>query len=277
MHVAFKVIALTVILILLQELLRRAGKWVLWTLFVAVPLALTPYWISVNDFDPFVWIKIYSVCACVLWGVTLRFTRLGTSPLARLGIPLLLAGNIFEATALDMFGSGLAHALNVAVGVLLIAILPYDEASTRIASENPCRDAHLGTTRGWICAYTLWNWTFVYLNYPAYIGQHTAVLLSAAVLAMFRPHLWAQARACTLGLMLIGMATFDAALLSWMDTSDWSKASVGLAAAEIALAFTTGYTVQLILNHLKAASQQFATVGTRIAESSEPFVPALPA
>ncbi|MFO0824663.1 MAG: DUF5692 family protein [Gemmataceae bacterium] len=270
MLVAFQVIALTVVLFLLQELLRHAGKWLLWTLFVAVPLALTPYWISINDFDPFVWIKIYSVCACVLWGVALRFTRLGESPLARLGIPLLLAGNIFEATVVDMLTGGLAHGLNVATGVLLIAFTPYGREDTQIATESRCRDAHLGLTRGWVIAYTLWNWTFVYLNYSAYIGQHTAVLLSAALVAAFDVQLWAQARACTLGLILIGMATFDAALLSWMDTSDWSNAGVGLAAAGIAFAFTTGYTVQRALNH-------FATYEPSVVGGSEPLVPALPA
>jgi len=236
MDVALKVLALTAILYVVHELLRRAGKWTLWTLFVLVPIALTHYWVQTNDFDPFVWLKIYSVCFCVFWGAGVRFTSLGDSPWGRLGVPLLLAGNIIEATALDLMEHGLAHGLNAIAGIGLIAVLPYSANATRIDSTSRIRDLHYGTTPCWIIAYTVWNWTFVYLNYPSYTGQHTAVLASGLLVAVSDPRRWAQSRACILGVMLLAMATFDAALLSWMDTSNWSNERVGVIAAASALA-----------------------------------------
>ncbi|MBA4188118.1 MAG: hypothetical protein C0467_08875 [Planctomycetaceae bacterium] len=248
MDVALKVIALTAILYVVYELLRRTGKWTIWTLFVVVPIALTHYWVQTNDFGPFVWIKIYSVCFCVFWGAGVRFTSLGDRPWGRLGIPLLLAGNIIEATALDLIEHGLAHGLNAIAGIGLIVVLPYSANATRIDSESRIRDLLYGTTPSWIIAYTVWNWTFVYLNYPSYAGQHTAVLASGLLVAVIDPRRWAQSRACILGIMLITMATFDAALLSWMDTANWSNERVGVVAACGALACVAKCAVPALRN-----------------------------
>ena len=63
-----QIVAVTMLLLLAYEALRRAGKWVTWGLFFAVPLALTPYWFAVNDFDFFLWIKSYSVFFCIVSG-----------------------------------------------------------------------------------------------------------------------------------------------------------------------------------------------------------------
>jgi len=236
MDVALKVIALTAILYVAHEILRRAGKWMIWTLFALVPIALTHYWVQVNDYGLFKWVKIYSVCFCVVWGTALRFTSLGDRPWARIGIPLLLAGNIVEATILDLIQHGLAHSLNAIAGIGLIAVLPYSANATRIDSTGRCRDLYYGTTPSWIIAYTVWNWTFVYLNYPSLVGQHTAVLASGLLVAVSDPQRWVQSRAYILGIMLLATATFDAALLSWLDTSNWSNEGLGIVAAGTALA-----------------------------------------
>ncbi|MBA3916792.1 MAG: hypothetical protein H0X25_23690 [Acidobacteriales bacterium] len=242
MDVALKVVALIVLLFLTQELLRRASKWVVWTLFLVVPVLLTPYWFRINDFGLFPWIKIYSVCVCVIWGTAVRHTSLGDRPWARLGIPLLLAANIIEATLLDLIEYGLAHSVNAAVGVLLIATMPYGAKDTRVDSQS--RDLYYGTTGTWVCAYTLWNWTFVYLNYPTMTGLHTAVLASGLIVAAGNPQRWVQSRAYFLGLMLIVTATFNAELLRWMDTSNWSNERLGVAAAIASLALAIRCSVK---------------------------------
>ena len=244
MDVALKVVALIVLLFLTQELLRRASKWVVWTLFLVVPVLLTPYWVRTNDFGLFIWIKLYSVCVCVIWGTAVRHTSLGDRPWARLGIPLLLAANILEATIVDMLEHGLAHTLNAAAGVLLIAVLPYGDHATRVDSARRFRDLYYGTTGTWVCAYTLWNWTFVYLNYPSLTGQHTAVLACGWMIAAVDVRRWVQSRACILGLMLLGMATFNAELLRWMDTSNWSNERLGVAAAVASLAVAIKCSVE---------------------------------
>ena len=210
-----QIVAVTMLLLLAYEVLRRAGKWISWGLFFAVPLTLTPYWFAVNDFDFFLWIKSYSVFFCIVWGTALRFTSLGERPWARTTIHLLLAGNILEAIAVDVLESGLAHTMNAIVGLILIATLPYGSDSSRIDTAGRSRDLLSGTSRTWIVGYTLWNWTFVYLNYPMLSGHHTAVLAAGLIVAAIDARQWTQARACTLGLNLLATATFYPEVTSW--------------------------------------------------------------
>jgi hypothetical protein len=247
MHVILQVAAATILLFVAQKVLRHASKWVLWSLFLVVPLVLTPYWLRVNDFGLFVWFKIYTILFCNCWGVLLRFTSLGQRSWARFTIALLLGANILEATTLDILAGGLAHNLNAVVGVLLIATIPFGKNALRIDETKRSRDLHFGISRGWLCGYTLWNWTFVYLNYPSFIGHHTAVLLSALIVGVIAPRLWLQARACTLGLNLLIMATCNNAMVSWLDTSNWSDDGLGIVAAGIALALGMGVAIRAIL------------------------------
>src|SRR5262245_40860857 len=101
MYVALQIVAVTVLWLLAQEALRRASRWAVWSVFLLLPLVLTPYWLQVNDLGLFSWFKYYTVFFCVCWGTALRFTSLGRQDWARSTIPLLLAVNIFEAVFLD--------------------------------------------------------------------------------------------------------------------------------------------------------------------------------
>lgn len=262
MFVALQVIALTAALYLAQACLRRAGKWAVWGLFLAVPLALTPYWFRVNEFGPFVWIKFYTVFFCVGWGTAVRLTPLGDRPWARRTIPLLLGANILEATALDLIERGPAHHLNALAGLLLILTVPYSREATTIETTRRGRDVLCGTSRSWVVGYTLWNWTFVYLNYPVWVGHHTAVLLAALIVGVIDPRRWTQARASTLGGIFLATATGNAGLVSWLGTSHWSDPLLGVAAAVIAVVFVVGYSVRVLWLAARAAG-----VGNHVAEA----------
>ncbi len=218
MYVLLQIIAVTAILLVAQEALRRANRWAVWGVFLVMPLMLTPYWIRVNELGLFSWFKYYTVFFCVCWGTTLRFTSLGNRAWARCTIPLLLAVNISEAVTLDLCGHGRAHTLNAIAGLLLIATLPYGADSTRIDTATRWRDLHYGVGRSWVIGYTIWNWTFVYLNYPSLTGHHTAVLAAGLVVAMNDPRIWSQTRASTLGFNLLCTATSFEGMIAWMDT-----------------------------------------------------------
>jgi hypothetical protein len=128
--------------------------------------------------------------------------------------------------------------------VVLVATLPYARKDAAIDTASRSRDIHLGTSRGWVVGYALWNWTFVYLNYPAYVGHHTAVLLCGLIVGAIDPRLWAQSRGCLLGLNFLGMATCNAGMVSWLDTSNWFESRIGVVAAGIALAFVAGCSLR---------------------------------
>lgn len=240
MYVLLKIMVATVLLLLAQEAVRRAHRLAVWAVFLLMPLLLTPYWIRVNELGLFSWFKFYTVFFCVCWGTALRFTSLGNRAWARFTIPLLLAVNILEAVVLDMFGHGSAHALNAVAGLLLIATLPYGQDPTRIDSANCCRDLLFRISKRWVIGYTLWNWTFVYINYPALAGHHIAVLAAGLIVAMYDPHRWSQTRASTLGVNLLFTATFFNGMIAWMDTSTWFDEQIGIVAAGFGLVFITG-------------------------------------
>ena len=76
MRLALDVVALTLVLLMVHEGLRRAGKWVAWCVFLAVPVALTPHWVSVNAFGLFARVKLYTILFSACWLTALRFTAL---------------------------------------------------------------------------------------------------------------------------------------------------------------------------------------------------------
>ena len=53
-------------------------------------------------------------------------------------------------------------------------------------------------TRGWIVGYTLWDWVFIYSNYPSIAGQHLGVFGVSLVVGLFQPERWIQVRTYTL-------------------------------------------------------------------------------
>ena len=251
MYVFLQIIAVTVLLLLAQEALRRANRWVVWSVFLLAPLLLTPYWVQVNELGLFSWFKFYTVFFCVCWGTALRFTSLGNRVWTRSTIPLLLAMNILEAVVLDLIGHGSAHALNAAAGLLLIATMPYGKNSARIGSANCYHDLLYGIDQRWVIGYTIWNWTFVYLNYPSLTGHHTAVLAAGLIVAMNNPSRWSQTRASTLGVNLLCTATCFKGMIAWMDTSTWCNEQAGIVVAGFALVVMAGYAVQFWLPQIE--------------------------
>ncbi|TWU24718.1 DUF5692 family protein [Bythopirellula polymerisocia] len=233
------VVVMTMVFFGAQDLVSRSRLPVLWTLFLFVPLALTPYWLKTNSFDLFVWIKIYSVMFCVSWASWLRFTPMGDKPWLRLTIAWLLVANILEALVLDIQGGGIAHGFNALAGILLIATLPFSVRHTLVDRTSQHQTLRYNVPFVWICGYTFWNWTFVYLNYPAFTGHHTAILSAALIVAWFDPQRWLQARAATLGLNLLLMATSNAGTLAVSNTTNWFNESIATVAASFALAWMT--------------------------------------
>jgi len=245
MYIVLQIPAWTIALLVAQEGLRRADRRIVWGIFLGGPLLLTPYWIQVNDLGLFSWFKYYTVFFCICWGTVLRFTRLGNRTWARSSIALLLSMNISEAVVVDLVAGGWAHLLNAAAGALVIAISPFGADSARIDSASPYRDLLYGVSRRWVLGYTLWNWAFVYLNYPALAGHHTAVLAAGGIVAMIDPGRWGQTRASTLGFSLLFTATCYDDMVAWMDTATWFDEQLGIVAAGFALAYTSGYAVHL--------------------------------
>lgn len=226
--------ALTAILLALHWFARNAGPWAVAALYMVLPATLTWYWLRVNDYGFFPWIKIYTVLFCACYGSVLRYSSLGERRSARRAITVLLGLNILEAATLSVIEGGFANLLNAAAALVLIAALPWRGDAVQVA-ETERRDLLLNIPRLWIVGYTVWNFAFVVVNYPQFTGHHIAVLGAALLIGLIDPKKWVQARAYTLGVYFIAVLTFRSSLHDRLDTSDWIDPRAGLAAAVLAL------------------------------------------
>ncbi len=247
---ALFVIALLVGLWGIQELQRREPRFVV-VCFIALPILLTPYWARVYHTDLFHWVKIFSVIAGVLWFTALRYTRLGKQRWAYYGVLFILAANILEAVLQDLSGGHLAHYLNAAAGILLIVTLFGRLETIQVNTQSRIRDLEWGSmTLAWVIGYTIWNWTFVFLQYPWNAGKHIAVLGAALIVGLMDPKRWLQARAFTLGTYLMFLFSFPTFVEAAADTSAWSTSTTELLAAGLSIAFMVVYTAWFALRFL---------------------------
>jgi hypothetical protein len=249
-------------LLLAQELLRRAPRRTVAPLLLAIPFLLTPIWAQgaatnvLLEFDcpvEFSWIKLYSMCFCACWIGALCFTTLGTRPEALFGTALILAASIAEAVAQDLYDGSLVHCLNAAAGTLLIVTLPYRWGAVKVRADGRCRDLHFeGMTRVWIVGYSLWNLTFLYLNFPVVVGQQIATLGVALIVGLWDPKRWLQVRTYTLAVWLQTIFTFPSFLVHRMDTSSWSNAHVELVAAGLSTAYMLCLAFGVVRDRIRA-------------------------
>ena len=213
---------LGVLLFLVQEVLRRAGKWLAWGPFLVMPIVLTPYWARNNyQVEIFLWFKLYTILFGACWITGLRYTSLGRSPWSLLGVFVLLVINVLEAVVQDVLSGTLAHYLVAFSGVLLLLSLPNQLHAIRIAKSGYRDLVYRDMTRPWIVAYTVWNAAFVYLNFPIVAGHHLGVLGAAFVVAMHDPRRWLMARTYTLAFDMLLLATFREPLTGALDTTHW--------------------------------------------------------
>ena len=245
MRLALDIAALTVVLLIVHEAFRRSGSWLAWLAFFVLPIALTPHWISVNEFGLFAWAKLYTVLFSAFWLAALRFTAFGRQPWARAGLTVLFALNILEAVAVDFGAARPLTLMNAFAGLLLIATLPRF-ASAVCLDTNRFRDLHYhGLGRAWIVGFTIWNWTFLLLNYPVIAGHHLAVLGATLLVGLIDTRRWLQARCYILAADLIALATFRDTLVPRLDTSHWSGSPLALVAGVAAVAVASMSCVAL--------------------------------
>eukprot|EP00978_Attheya_sp_CCMP212_P030377 scaffold111456_cov52-Attheya_sp.AAC.4 len=202
---------------------RTLEFWSIW------PPLLLPTWLDHwNEWDLFLWIKTFSLIpVTVIWCTCIRFNTIDPK-WTRLGSFFVLSVNILEAVTADLVskrGKKSWSPLNAVGGFLLIYAEIPSLKSLRIIETEPYDVLwHLGTE--WIIAYTIWNWMFVYNNYPYAIGRHTAVLLAPLVLTLRDGFdTWVEARGYTLAFYMMFRATFYKPLRYRTDVRDpiWSE------------------------------------------------------
>ncbi|HRY82345.1 MAG TPA: DUF5692 family protein [Candidatus Moranbacteria bacterium] len=230
-------------LLLSQEIFRRFPKFTL-AFFIVLPIILITYLIDNKiRMDWFSLTKIFSVTFAIIWFSIFRLTSFGETKFAKNGIYLILVINIFEAIAKDVLSGGVAHYFNAAAGILSIITL------NKINSINTTKDKNLdvnweGMTLFWIIGNTIWDWTFIYLNYPSVSAHHIAVLGAPLIIAFFNKGRWLQARVLTLGAYLFFLfLTLNSKFIPHIYSISWGNKSFGFFLAFSSLVFMIIYTI----------------------------------
>jgi hypothetical protein len=154
----------------------------------------------------------------------------------------LLIVNILEATVTDALTITIANYLNVIAGVLLIFTLdPLKKVF--IDKKNKTKDfLWPSLSFQWIIAYSIWNITFVYLNFPSTTLRHIALLAVPLIVAYYIKGVWIQTRAFTLAAYFIAAFTFSSFFNSF-NTPNLGNDLIGLILASLSLTYILSFTI----------------------------------
>lgn len=222
-----------VALIGLNELCRRL-KILTVVVFFILPILLIPVWLNSGIDSWFRWVKLFSVVFAVVWFTFFRFTKLGEKDFVKFIAAAILCINILEAVVQDLLKMQIPNTLNAAAGILSIVTL---SGWRGITTDQSCKEKDMvwpEMTMFWIVGYTVWNWVFVYFNFPENAAFHIMVLLACFIPALFKKSLWMQARAFTLAGWMIYFFTFPNFISSqvvWLpknETLIWIAAIISL-------------------------------------------------
>lgn len=223
---------------LIADSLFRHFKLLTLAVFIVLPIILLPVWIIEYHFNWFFWVKMFSVT----FGISLLFvcgnTKLSQSPWMYTIIWLAFAINIAEAMLYDVLATNHLQYINVLTGIILIITLP-GPSTMKIDESTPEHDFSWDISYGWIVAYTLWNWIFVYGNWPGMGARHHIAVLGASLfVALFHRTLWAEARAFTLGTYFIIWFLFKPSLDGLPEMSSWYDSNLYLIIATLTLCYS---------------------------------------
>ncbi len=195
-------IVMLLVLIGLNELFRRY-KWPAVIFYMVLPIVLIPLWSSHGVSYWFKWVKLYSVVFACVWFTFMRYTKLGNKNYAKFVAAAFLAVNIAEAVMQDFSMGYVANILNAIGGILSIVTLT-GYKGIHIDSSKQKDMVWPAMSVLWIIAYDIWNFVFVYLNFPGSAANQFMVLLACTIPSLFiKKGTWLQARAFTLAAWFI--------------------------------------------------------------------------
>ena len=193
-------VGMLVLLILLNELFRRY-KIPTFAFYIIIPFLVIPLIAYLGHTEVsywFKWVKLYSVVFAAIWFSFMRYTKLGFAKSARFVAAAFLAINIAEAVGQDFSMGFIANILNAIAGILsIITLTGWKDIQIDDSKEKDLVWPAMTTL--WIIAYDIWNFVFVYLNFPGSAANQFLVLLSCTIPSLFiKKGTWLQARAFTL-------------------------------------------------------------------------------
>lgn len=229
-------------LLILQEIFRRFPKFTL-VVFSALSVLLVLEWAKRGiRIDLFNDVKVFSVAFAVIWISVLKITSFGNTKFAKVGTYLIFFVNMLEAVAVDISAGGIAHCLNAVAGILSIFTLRNID-SIEITKDKFKDVVWNKMTLMWIIGNTLWDWTFVYLNFASVSAIHIAVLGAPLVIAFINKGKWIQTRAFTLSTYLFSYFFLASELYSNIQSYSWKNETFEYFIASASFIFMLIYVI----------------------------------
>jgi len=247
------IVVLMFIGLLIADSLFRHFKLLTMAVFLVLPIILLPVWVMKDHFIWFFWLKMFSVTFAISLLFVCGNTRLSQSRWIYCAIWLAYAINIAEAMLYDISASNNIQYINALTGCILIATLPGPD-TMKIDKTTPIHDFSWDISYGWIVTYTLWNWLFVYGNWPGMGARHHIAILAVPLfIALFNNRtLWAEARAFTLGTYFMVWFLFKPTLDQLTEMPSWYNSNFYLIIASLTLC----YALVLLFKSVKKWSFQ---------------------
>lgn len=205
----FSIVLSLIVMLLLNELFRHV-KWSGFIFFIGFSAGLSLLvWPNQGIVYWFKWAKLYSVVSASIFFLFMRFTKIHQYRFAKFFCVIFLGVNIAEAALQDLTMGFTPNILNGVAGVLSILTCYYGWKGIK-ADDSPQQDMIWPQmTTLWIIAYDVWNFVYVYLNFPASASAQLMVIIAATIPALFiKKGTWLQARAYTLAAWFMFYFTF---------------------------------------------------------------------
>ena len=257
MSVFLWIVLAIIIVSLITHQISRSPLIVALIFFLVFPIGLSIYWtVAGIDAYLFQYAKVYSVSLGALLVTALRYKNwINFSWLRLLGY-LLLIINILEAMLTEAAGGGI---INVIAGSLLILCQAFPN-QIFIDPEDKSRHLRYALGTGWIIAYTIWDFTFVYgLTAPnGFTGESAAFAichLAVPLLLMGQSgNLYMQARVYSLSLFMMVRISWPYEPFVFL-VPDWYHPAVHLFFQWVSLIVATGIVLRnLFLSRSLAVS-----------------------
>lgn len=262
MLIAFIMIVTFFGLILAEELFRRF-KLLSLLFFVIMPLIFLPWWIDRYDLNWFFWAKMLSIITMIGLLYLCRQTKLGKNKWLYLFIWVIFLLNILEAVLFDVLSHQNLQLINVFTGIILILTIPGPNAM-QVDESSPSREFTWDIPFSWILTYTLWNWLFVYGNWPGISAiHHIAILGSALTIAILNRKWWMEARAFTLGTYFLIWFLFEPYITNHFSSFE-IPSLYNYYVYLVIVSLTFSYSLTLLYNVIRTRIDLFATIYTPI-------------
>lgn len=197
------ILSIFFILVVFYKLFKSSKNLTL-IFFIVVPFICSFFWLTYDSLDWFKWVKAYSLAIIVVAITITKYKKFYNSKKIFNFIYAFLAINIIEALIKDFASLNFTSIINIFIGSVLVFSLIDSNHNIHIDLNSKSKDLITPKlNRSWIFVYTLWNWLYVYSEYPEFALKHIAVLSVPIIFELFNKGTWLQARAITLGFHVI--------------------------------------------------------------------------